>query len=756
MPRNILICLILPILCSCVAHWQPQEWTYGAQARYAENMDYLEPRFQSAEANVSEVMFLCDAYLKLYEYEKLTICLDRLQHMIDSGDNSIMGSNIAIRPYSYRSEMLIELGEFSKAADIAEKGYAIGLAEDVHRMYLIEVIGLYGLAYALQDNRPGADKAISQLNDMYLGYPYDMLEENRDRELARIYFALGEYGKAAEASSKSYTFSLTKAVASMAAGTGDIFLFSELPYLYIKNKSMFETGRLQEAKVGYDKLLELPQISNSGAIYWNTLYDRGRIAESENDLATAKTYYAKAIQAIELKRASVGNEASRIGYSGSKQRVYASMIALLVALGDDAEGLEYAERAKARALVDMLTQRSRFTPKPESAERQQEILDKLRQAELAYYRTDQRETVEDKARQRNAILSIRQQLSREYPQLSSIATVETITPEEIQSQLATGEALVEYFIHADLMYAFYADKQKIRAVKLNAKGLDKDIRRFRQAIIARSGEASAIGRRLYSRLITPLSLTEQKRLLIVPHGGLHYLPFNALMGKEGYLIDMATIRLLPSASVMRFLSQRRTAPEQELLLLGNPNLGNPDLDLAGAETEVREIRKTWPESTALLRKEASKQALEEAGHLFRMIHIAAHGQFHSDSPLDSAILLAPASGDDGKLTVGDLYTMELDADMVTLSACETGMGDVKGGDDVIGLNRGFLYAGVRSLVASLWQVPDRETTFLMIEFYRNLKTMNRVDALRQAQLTTRERFPAPYFWAPFQLTGNGN
>lgn len=244
------------------------------------------------------------------------------------------------------------------------------------------------------------------------------------------------------------------------------------------------------------------------------------------------------------------------------------------------------------------------------------------------------------------------------------------------------------------------------------------------------------------------------KLLIVGHGALHYLPFNALLGPDGYLIESATIRLLPSASVMRFLERRQTAPKHEILLLGNPDLGDPMFDLAGAEAEVREIKKMWPNSTVLLRKSATKQSLQEAGKLFSMIHIAAHGKFHSDAPLNSAVLLTPTTRDDGRLTVEDLYTMELNADLVTLSACETGMGDVKGGDDVIGLSRGFLYAGARSLVTSLWPVPDKETTFLMIEFYRNLKTMNRADALRQAQLATKKEFPSPFFWAAFQMTGN--
>ena len=108
------------------------------------------------------------------------------------------------------------------------------------------------------------------------------------------------------------------------------------------------------------------------------------------------------------------------------------------------------------------------------------------------------------------------------------------------------------------------------------------------------------------------------------------------------------------------------------------------------------------------------------------------------------------------LTVGELYSMNLNADLVTLSACETGLGKVANGDDVVGLTRGFLFAGARSIVASLWSVDDKATAMLMETFYRNLVIMDKEEALRQAQITIRKNFPQPFFWAAFQLTGRGN
>jgi CHAT domain-containing protein len=161
-----------------------------------------------------------------------------------------------------------------------------------------------------------------------------------------------------------------------------------------------------------------------------------------------------------------------------------------------------------------------------------------------------------------------------------------------------------------------------------------------------------------------------------------------------------------------------------------------------------------PASRAFLRKEANAAALRDFGAGFRYLHFATHGEFRADKPLDSALLLSPGNGDDGQLTVSRLYSMRLESDLVTLSACETGLGKVASGEDVVGLTRGFLYAGAATIVASLWKVDDLATAELMRAFYGNLARMDKLEALRQAQLETRKRLPAPFFWAPFQLIGN--
>jgi CHAT domain-containing protein len=246
-----------------------------------------------------------------------------------------------------------------------------------------------------------------------------------------------------------------------------------------------------------------------------------------------------------------------------------------------------------------------------------------------------------------------------------------------------------------------------------------------------------------------------RNIIIVPHGTIHYLPFNALHDGKGYLIDRYSFRILPSASVIKFLQNRHVSKPTGILAFGNPDLGDPRYDLVYAQNEAISVARSQPQSKVFLRKEATETAFNKYGKGFKYIHFATHGQFNADVPLTSALMLVGDSENDGMLTVDKLYSASLDSDLVTLSACETGLGKIANGDDIVGLTRGFLYAGSSSIVASLWKVDDLATSQLMTNFYSNIiRVKDKREALRQAQLQCRKQYPHPYYWAAFQLTGN--
>jgi CHAT domain-containing protein len=242
--------------------------------------------------------------------------------------------------------------------------------------------------------------------------------------------------------------------------------------------------------------------------------------------------------------------------------------------------------------------------------------------------------------------------------------------------------------------------------------------------------------------------------LIIPHDVLHYLPYQALLSPRGrFLIQDYSVRFLSSASLVQFTREKRRSSRGKALAMGNPDLGDPAFNLRFAEREVKEIATILPGSTVLVRGEATESKAMSLSPNFDILHFAAHGELREDAPLESGLLLAKEGEHNGKLTVSEIFSLNLKADLVVLSACETGLGKISSGDEIIGLTRAFIYAGTPSVITTLWKVNDRASYELMREFYTNLKTMTKSEALRQAQLKTMKEFPQPFFWAAYGLTG---
>jgi CHAT domain-containing protein len=235
---------------------------------------------------------------------------------------------------------------------------------------------------------------------------------------------------------------------------------------------------------------------------------------------------------------------------------------------------------------------------------------------------------------------------------------------------------------------------------------------------------------------------------------LHYLPFAALTNGTQYLGENYSLFTLPSASVLPFIQEKRKSEVHNVLALGNPITELPDLQFAEQEAEfVASLYGTqaWIGSDAT--ESAVRAQVGDAG----ILHLAAHGEYNSNNPLFSTIYLASDSENDGRLEVHEIFGLDLTiaTDLVVLSACQTNIGAVSAGDEVVGLNRAFIYAGTPSVIASLWNVDDAATALLMERFYTYLRAgMGKGEALRQTQIDVRAQYPHPYYWASFVLTGD--
>jgi CHAT domain-containing protein len=517
-------------------------------------------------------------------------------------------------------------------------------------------------------------------------------------------------------------------------------------------QSLSRIGRIKDSSAMLDTLLELPEIRAMGNLYWVALYERALIAIKGDQSEDGIRLLTRSVEAIESVRSTISFEAAKIGFAGDKQTVYAALIGALAQHGDWQQAFLFAERAKARALVDLLAQRRDLGPPQSADEKVRELF-----ANAAAVDSSVGLASEGAVRGIKLVADSRDALANVAPEAASLISVQKVGIAEIAARMSADESLVDYYVQGEDLYAFVMNGVSIKGVKLSARGLEEEVRSFRDAIDRRDGRAMETGRALHDRLIRPLltDLTGRK-LIIAPHGVLHYLPFAALWDGEEYLVDRFSLRLIPSASALVYLRTGQPKKLGKLLALGNPDLGLRSLDLPNAQVEAVTIAAMFPDSRALVRAEASKSAVKELANGFSMLHFATHGKFDANVPLSSGLYLAKGREADGILTVSDLYSLRWDVDLVTLSACETGLGKVAKGDDVIGLTRGFLYAGARSIVASLWEVDDAATAHLMESFYRNLSSNDKREALRLAQLETRQQYPEPWFWAAFNILGRAD
>lgn len=750
-----LACALFALGLAGCASMQPVEFQHLQQNRYAELRDVMEQKVPAlAQGKTADLVYLCFAYSKIRQYDRLFPCIEQMERNLRAGDRMLFWWDFSSTPALLRAVAAMEFGDYAQAVEAADLAVRLTDPPQSYRQLRIYALSAAGLARGLAGQR----EAASAFADKLAAVPADGLEvSDKYLGLARIHMALGEYARAydylrRDDEENAFLKGMTNLVSGSALAGESLFTYWEMPVRFMKSRALLEMGRRDEAKAGYEGLLREAGVAQSADLYWLVLYDRGRIAEAENDLAAAAALYRRAIDEIEQQRASIRAEAAKIGFVGDKQAVYLNLVGVLVTQGQVEAAFDVAERAKARALVDLLATRQQFSAaKVPAAARG--LLDELSRADAGAVVQDVAATAA-RRQLRAAQGELRGRLQAAAPELASLVTVSTLALAEIQARLAADETLVEYFGGDDRLFAFVVGHSAVHVFRLDGKGLGAEVEQLRRQFVDTPGEGDPLPalQALHRRLVKPLRpALAGERLLLVGHGPLHYLPFAALHDGNAYLLQRYALRQLPSASVIGYL--KAGAGRAGMLLLGNPDVNDRGMDLAFAQTEVETIARSVPGATVLLRKAATETAIKRDGRRFGRLHFASHGIFRAEAPLRSGLLLAADGDNDGLLSVDELYALDLDADLVVLSACETALGRIESGDDVIGFTRGFLFAGARAIVSSLWSVDDQATSDLMVAFHATAGREDRAQALRRAQLAMLEKYRHPFYWAAFQLTG---
>ncbi len=482
------------------------------------------------------------------------------------------------------------------------------------------------------------------------------------------------------------------------------------------------------------------------------------LGRNEEALAASR----EAVRNVEEIRGELGDAGLRSGYFEHKQGMYYLAVQLALETQHPEEAFELAERSRSRSFLDLLGSQTTLSKGRTKALVEEEVRLRARLAEAqAQEGGEQEESTAARAaaealdRNYKAFLD---RVRKENREQASLMAVEPVRLAEIQGLLPEGTTLVEYFVVDSGVTAWVVDRSQIKVVRLpgDRQSLITQVRQFRTSItkLAPISNVRVQAVALYRRLLEPLRPEIRgDRVVFVPYGVLHYLPFTALRSPAGrWVVEDFAVSTLPSASVLRYLTDKGAGASTRALVIGNPDLGI-DLNLPWAEREARMVGQREHEATVLVRSEATevkvKKLLDTAG----VIHFATHGDLSESDPLSSALLLVGGGGEDGRLEVREVFGLDLHARLVVLSACETGLGKLSRGDEVVGLQRAFLYAGTPAVVTTLWKVDDKATFELVRAFYTRLEGAGPVEALRQAQLETMRTFPQPFAWAAFGLSG---
>lgn len=540
-----------------------------------------------------------------------------------------------------------------------------------------------------------------------------------------------------------------------------------------------ESGRTRQARDKCLAALERIEPLNVPALEYQAHFVLGQMEEALGDREAALASYRRSHEKLERLRSHLQTDELKITFLEDKLVIYEDLVTLHVHAGgadeDKESAFAYIEKAKSRSLADLMAFRAHALPA--KATTHQNLVDQIRnlreelnwyyrQIDLREMRPDERSRTQlDKLRQESRereehLLRTLREMQTTDREFSSLQDASTLDLDAIRAELPENCQIVELYIARGIIYACVLDRTTLEIVPLTIVSRVLDtyhllkfqlskfllgtdyVKEFRHLV---DEATSRHLRTLYSELIEPIRhLLTAEHLTIVPHDFMHLVPFHALFDGESFLIDHYSISYAPSASVDYFCRVKETDAEDRSLVLGIYDEQVPHI-----LEEVRAVAEELGDARLLLNEDANQENLKVLGERCRILHIATHGVFRRDNPMFSAIQLGGS-----RLSLFDLYDLRLNAELVVLSGCGTGLSVVVGADELVGLARGLLYAGAQTVLVTLWDVNDASTALFMRSFYRSLREEGSpAKAFQRATREARTEHPHPYYWAPFILVG---
>jgi CHAT domain-containing protein/tetratricopeptide (TPR) repeat protein len=537
-----------------------------------------------------------------------------------------------------------------------------------------------------------------------------------------------------------------------------------------------------------------------------TLQNLANLARQQKNYPQAQRYLARALEIYETQRATIQDPETKTAFAERYFNAYTLQAQLALDQQQPQQAALALERSRARTLAELMF--TRALPVPTNAPQalkdliaQQEQL----QRELLLLARQQRQTDPDdtNALQRLQAMSreladrqrqLDRQLREQFPAYADLLNPQPPAIPQLQAALDANTVLLYHAVANKELLIVAVSRQAVQGyrVKVDVRALERDLTEFQRLVakppLERTADERAsvaqLGRRLYATLIKPAepSLKNAKTVLLCPEGALNHLPWGALVvsvdrqGRPTYWIERVAIGVTLSAGVYLQARAVRPAPRgvaiaavsqyrqrqvaqapktAQLVRRSGRALG----DLPAVRQEVAQLRRELSKLGVVIAQEsnATPARARQMAQNARVVHFACHARADNVDPLGSGLLLAPAGSDEGLLTAAEVVSRwRLRADVVMLSACETAVGVSRRYEGLYGLARAFLFAGARSVGASLWQVSDASTARLMGAFYREYaRGVGKAEALRRAQLALLrdKRYADPYYWSGFVLIG---
>ncbi len=545
--------------------------------------------------------------------------------------------------------------------------------------------------------------------------------------------------------------------------------------------ALAELDRQQQNSIAalqtYDRVITMLTTAPDSELEWRAHYGRGLSLADAGRKDEAIPALKTSISVIEGVRDRLKQERFRAGYIQDKFQVYVDLVRLQLETGRQEQAFSTAERLRARSYLDLVDGGRAPDPGAVDQVREFALQERIRAlrralaAEQSMTRPEQRQpAIKVYSRELLAAEQAYQSYLDEKRRTGSLGGRASVpTYREVGERLSADEALVEYLVGQDHVMYFILTRTMLLAdsIPLRRQDLENKVELVRNLIRRRTDErwrkpAASLAHHLLDPVLGGGRLDTIRHLYLVPHGALNYLPFALLPSDAGgsrRIIEDFTLAYLPTAAAL-LRTQADDARASSMLALA-PSRSR----LKHAVAEARAVNALFaPSSRVLLGVSATESAFKNEAANYRMLHLATHGYFDKLNPLLSGLELEPDNANDGQLELHEILGLQLETDLVTLSACQTAMGsghfaEIPAGDDFVGLTRAFLYAGSTSVLATLWEVDDASTAELMQDFYGGFKQVanhpDQAAALAKAQrrFLASENHRHPYYWAPFVLVG---